>query len=219
MAYSHPRRRNPGRRRSRRYGRRSRNPGFGGLSLAAPAQLIPYRIPLPGILGTVSNGIVQGVAIGAAAFAGYVGSGYVVDLIWSKEKALASATDATFAGKFKAVWLRPVLFASLAGVMGSVVAMLAPRGNKMGWALAASAGPGIRAAAGIIAAVTGPGAINTVASGIADYLQMGAVYEAGTSDYEEEGSPAEGVEDYLQMGEMYEAGTSGAEDEEEVAAY
>jgi hypothetical protein len=73
----------------------------------------------------------------------------------------------------------------------------------------------------MIAAVTGPGQINTMASGIADYLQMGAVYEAGTSGYEDEDSPAasEGVEDYLQMGEMYEAGTSGAEDEEEVAAY
>jgi hypothetical protein len=197
--------------RSRGAKRRRINPGLGGVGkmLAPAANLLPIRIPLPGILGTIANGTVQGVAIGVAAFAGYVGSGYLVDALASKAKV------ATFQSTLARNWTRPALFAATAGLVGGLVAMLAPKGRKAAWALAASAGPGIRAASGVLANLipaTASGTmagVRNVAAGLADYLQVGAMYEAGLGEEEE------GVDDFLQVGEMYEAGL-GEEEEAEV---
>jgi hypothetical protein len=185
------------------------NPGRGlGSMLAPAANLLPFRIPVPGpgILSTVVNGTVQGVAIGAAAFVGYVGSGYLVDAIYPKAK--VAANPAAWAK-----WVRPGLFAATAGLVGGLVAMLAPKGRKAAWALAASAGPGIRAASGLLANVISPASVGfmsgvrNVATGLADYLQVGEMYEAGLGE-------EEGVDDFLQVGEMYEAGLGEEEDEE-----
>jgi hypothetical protein len=195
----------------------------GIISMATPQTLIPFRVPLPGILGKVANGVVQGVAIGVAAFGGYVLSGYVVDFVLPKTG--AGGTDVS-TNSFVKNWARPLTFAALAGLTGGIVAMIAPKGNKAGWALAASAGPALRAVAGAVANLipNAPGStgvmdnIRVAASHLADYVQVGAFYEAGVSDFQTSdggftsgdsgfaGGPSlyeAGVSDYVQVGDDY----------------
>ena len=184
------RRRNPGHRRN--YGMTRRNPG-GGLaaSLAVP-ELVPIRVPLPGIVGTVANNVVQGLAAGAVFTTGYLASGFLVNLVVSPEDA-AAAGD-TFKGK----WARPLLFAASAGLIGGLTAMIAPKGKRALFATIASAAPGLRALGGVLKAVmdppTEPGFAqdaDNLAAGMADYLQV---------------EDASQVEDYLQVEDLYEAG-------------
>ena len=168
---------------------------LGGLSLGAQAQVLPFRLPLPGIIGTIANGIVQGAAAGGIVFGGFVVSGYAVS-------AVDGMMGATLVGKFR----RPLLFAALAGVTGGVVSMLAPKGKKALWGLLAAAGPGLRAIAGIFAGIDAlPAAIKGPAGQLSDYIQVG-----------DEVPGSEGVGDYIQVGDLYEAGMG--EDDEEVGA-
>ena len=199
--FSHPKRgsylRTPtvGKRHKNR-GRRHRNPGIlGGLTLGVP-ELLPFRLPLPGIIGTVVNGVVQGVFAGGLVFGGYVISGAVVDFIAPKEKE-------GFLGK----WTRPVLFGAVAGLTGGVVSMLAPKGKKAMWGLLAAAGPGLRALAGTVMAISPETAGKLGLSSLADYLQVGDDYAGGPDQ------AIDGVDDYLQVDGMYEAGLGEGDDE------
>ena len=206
-------RKNPGRRRksSPRKTRRNRNPGNGGGvgGLINYPEVLPLRLPIPGIIGKIVNGVVQGVIAGGVVFGGFVLSGVIVDLVVSK-------FDAAQAGKgtFKGDWARPIAFAAIAGVIGGGVAMAAPKGKKATWAILAAAGPAIRAFAGIyinlIGDKLGGDALNVAAS-LGDYLQVGDLYEAGMGNGEEitdTWGDQEGrmMDDYLQVGDLYEAG-------------
>lgn len=194
----------------RRFPRRRRNPGgMGGmLALATPQTLLPIHIPLPGILGKVANGMVQGVAIGVAAFGGYVLSGYVVDLFADKAKVAASGSN------FVKNWGRPLAFAGLAGLTGGVVAMLAPKGRKASWALAASAGPAIRAVAGALSVLISPTStgilanMRSAAGNLADYVQVGDFYEAGVSDFQTSDGGFTSGDGGFAGPSLYEAGVS-----------
>lgn len=206
---------NPPRRRRR--GGYRRNPGgsIGGFKLSVP-EVIPFRLPIPGFIGDLGNGIIQGAAAGAVVFTGYVVSGKVVDFV-----------EGTVLGNknYLGAWQRPLLFATIAGATGGLVAMVAPKSKKAMWALLAASGPGIRAFAGIVNALIPAGQtgimadVKNAAGGLADYLQVGAYYEAGMGDTVEGGWGDEGevgMEDYLQVGAMYEAGLG---EEQEVVGF
>jgi hypothetical protein len=211
--------------RSRRKARRSWNPGNMAGALKFPGQVIPFTVPIPGLPGQIANGIVQGVAAGAVVFTGYLISGALVNYVVTKEDAaMALAKGENFKGK----WARPLLHGATAGLIGAVTAMIAPAKNKATWALLAAAGPGLRALGGIVQAImprpAAPGLtqdIHDISVGLADYLQVGALYEAGMGDDELEGDDSEELSDYLQVGQdesgmedLYEAGM-GAEESEE----
>lgn len=167
-------------------------------------QIVPVKLPLPGIVGDIANGIVQGAVGGAVVFVGYHVSGVIVD---QAEKMLGD----TLAGKFR----RPVLFAATAGVLGSLVASIAPKGKGALWGILAAAGPGLRAAAGFITNIVGRPADAGImqsawdaAKGLSDYIQVGELYEAGMGDYIQVGQD----EDESGMEELYEAGMGEEED-------
>lgn len=179
--------------------RRRRNPAG-----AAALQVIPFRVPMKGILGKVANGIVQGAAGGAVVFGGYYVSGKLVS-------AIEGGMGETMAGP----WRRPLLFGATAGIVGTIAAFVAPRGKKALWTLLAASGPGLRMFGGLVANLipaeqTGiVGEIRNMASGLADYLQVGEELDEAGLGTEEEVYEA-GMEDFLQVGEESE------EEEEEV---
>lgn len=159
-----------------------------------------------GIVGQIANGIVQGTIAGGVVFLGYVGAGYAVNMIEPK-------LPAALQGKFT----RPVLYGAVAGILGTVVAMVAPKGKKGLWALLAASGAGVRSFGSLIKALMAPPAdpaslqakLYSTAVGLADYIQVGEeMYEAGMS--------GDGVSDYIQVGEdVYEAGLGQDENGEE----
>jgi hypothetical protein len=188
--YGNPRRR-------RRSGRR-RNPDLGGM-VSATAQVAPFKFPGSGIIGKLGNNVVQGVAGGLVFFTGYFSSGAMVDYVASPADALRWAQ----AGDWRAKWARPLLFGMLSGVVGTGTAWVAKRAgfkNSTIIAAIAAAGPGVRAFAGLVAAILPAGPADSgfladmkrAAVGLADYLQMG-----GMGDYLQMGDTG----DYLQMGE------------------
>jgi hypothetical protein len=190
------------------------------MSLAFPAQVLPFKLPLPGVLGDIANGIVQGVAAGGIVIGGYMISGALVNFVVSP----TAAAEADAAGNaFKGKWVRPLLFAASAGIIAGVVSMVAPKGQKTAWSLLAAAGPAIRALGGVIKALMSPPAepgimqdIYNLSVGVADYLQVGQddqgvedIYEAGMGEgeevemsdiYEAGMGEGDGMEDYLQVG-------------------
>jgi hypothetical protein len=204
---------NRGRRRGKRKSNRRRNAGggggTGGLIQYTDTGILPFRIPLPGVLGKIANGTLNMFAVGGIAFGGYVLSGFVVD-------AVEGAMGETLAGKFR----RPILFAAIAGVTAGVVSMVAPKGKKATWAIIAGSGAAIRALAGLYTALVAPPAAGDTgfaavvygsANHLADYLQVGDLYEAGMGNGEEitdTWGDQEGrmMDDYLQVGDLYEAG-------------
>jgi hypothetical protein len=212
---SYRRRRAGGRRRNnpvhrirrRRGSRRRRNPGVGAMSLTRGVpQIVPVKLPLPGIVGDIANGIVQGAIGGAVVFVGYHVSGVIVDKV---EKMMGD----TLAGKFR----RPVLFAATAGVIGGLVSMIAPKGKRGLFALLAAAGPGLRAAAGFLTNIVGrPAEVGFMqsawdsAKGLSDYIQVGELYEAGMGDYIQVGDDEDATGGAME--ELYEAGMGEEED-------
>lgn len=171
-------------------------------------EILPFRVPLPGIAGTIATNVVQGLAAGTIFMGGYLLSGALVNFLVTAEE--ADAEPDTFKGK----WARPLLFAATAGLIGGLTAFLAPKGKKPFFAILGAAGPGIRALGGVLKAVmdkpTAPGitadAYN-LAVGLADYIQVG--------DNEAPYSYA-GTDDYIQVEDLYEAGLG---QEEEVPEY
>jgi hypothetical protein len=210
---------------------RRSNPGRGMAgALNFPGQVVPFSVPIPGLPGQIVNGVVQGIAAGAVVFTGYLISGALVNFIVTKQDADAAlAKNEVFKGK----WARPLLHGASAGLIGAITAMIAPAKSKATWALLAAAGPGLRALGGVVKAImdrpTAPGLtqdIHDISVGLADYLQVGALYEAGMGDDDEmgqdelEGDDGDELSDYLQVGQddggmedLYEAGM-GAEEEE-----
>lgn len=204
---------NRGKRRGKRKSNRRRNAGggggTGGLIQYTDTGILPFRIPLPGVLGKIANGTLNTFVVGGIAFGGYVLSGFVVDTV-------EGAMGETLAGKFR----RPVLFAAVAGITAGVVSMIAPKGKKATWAIIAGSGAAIRALAGLYTALVAPPAAGDTgfaaviygsANHLADYLQVGDLYEAGMGNGEEitdTWGDQEGrmMDDYLQVGDLYEAG-------------
>lgn len=191
----------------RRRARRGMN--IAGLSISSPDVVPALRLPIPGIVGTLANSVVQGILAGSVVFGGYVASGAIVDMIVSG----SNAEDARARGdKFRGYLARPLAFAGTAIVLGGLTSMVAPRGKRGLWSILAGAGPALRAFGGILYALLGgregeskPGFVGKLAQagkGISDYLQVGELYEAGMGD----SSGSEGVSDYLQMDGIYEAG-------------
>lgn len=210
-------------RRRRGGGRRRSNAGIAGVSLAFPADVLPFRLPIPGIPGEIANGVLQGVAAGAVVIGGYMISGALVNFIVSPAKADDAASKGeNFVGK----WARPLLFAATAGIIGSVVAMIAPKGRKATFGLLAAAGPGLRALGGFVKAIMDPPKeagfmqdVYNLSVGLSDYLQVGQENGEGMEDIYEAGMGNEADEemaDYLQVEDIYEAGMGeevGAEEE------
>ncbi len=196
-SYSYGRKPNMRRRRKRRKtSHRRRNPAGGGGLIATIPQIIPFKAPLPGILGDVVNGVIQGVGAGGVVFSGYLISGALVNAVYSKEA--AEASDSAFVKN----WARPILFGVSAGLIGGLTAMIAPKGKKATFALLGAAGPGLRAFGGVIKAIMDrpdeAGFVQDIydgATGLSDYLQVGDLYEAGMGDEDDEG-----------MDDLYEAG-------------
>jgi hypothetical protein len=222
--------------RSRRRGgvRRRINAGITGLLSGSSADVIsvPFlkSLPLPGFLKAIPNTIVQSLAAGGLIIGGYFLSGYVVDVLVTAGDAEKAARDpAQGPDSFKAKWARPMLFGAVAGVIGGVIAMVAPAGKKATWSLLAAAGPGLRALGGFVKAIMKPPTetqgfavdLYRFSTGLADYLQVGDLYEAGMGDgsasqvgdgeYSDSMDNAS-MEDYLQVGDLYEAGMGQEED-------
>jgi len=207
---------NPSRRRRRRRtslrrsrGSRRRNPGGGGSlggALAISHRVLPFSVPLPGIIGKVVNGALQATGAGGVVFLGYQASGFAVDKI-------ESAMGATFANK----WRRPLLFAGLAGLTGWAAAKGAKilKGNAALWAILAAAGPGIRAFGGIIKNLIGAEAtgfladVRNTATQLSDFLQI--------QGPEDEVADDEGMDDFIQMGDEEVSDDAFASSEEELA--
>ena len=197
------RRRSTGRGRPRR--RRNHGPASYGINpratglLAELPNVTGFKIPMKGMLGTIANNVVNGAAAGGVVWLGYWGSGLAVDQI-------DEMMGETMAGPYR----RPVLFAAVAGVLGTGAAMVAPRGKKALWSILASAGAGVRAFAGFITASMDPpadpesitGKMYSSAAGLGDWLQVGQdIHEAGVDGE---------VGDFLQVGEdIHEAGIDG----------
>jgi len=213
--------------------RRRINNGVAALLGGSSADVIsvPFlkNLPLPGFLKAIPNTIVQSLAAGGLIIGGYFLSGYAVDILVTVRDAEAAPADS-----FKRSWARPLLFGAVAGVVGGVVAMVAPAGKKATWSLLAAAGPGLRALGGFLKAIMKPpteqGFANDVyrfAAGMADYLQVGDLYEAGMGDgsasqvgdgeYNDSMDNAS-MEDYLQVGDLYEAGMGQNGEPEDVFA-
>jgi hypothetical protein len=200
----------PSRRKHRKSSRRQNAGGNGGGAggLINYPEVLPLRLPIPGIVGKIVNGTIQGIVAGGVVFGGYVVSGIIVDMIVGKQNEVASK------GEFVGKWGRPLAFSAIAGVLGGVVAMAAPKGKKATWAILAAAGPAIRAFAGLyvnlIGDKLGPDAL-LAAAGLGDYLQVGDLYEAGMGQGPEitdtwGDNEGEMMDDYLQVGDLYEAG-------------
>jgi hypothetical protein len=214
---------NAPRRAARRY-----NPAgtvsLGGVQVGFPEVIPGLRVPIPGVIGDVVSGALNGVVAGGVVFSGYVTSGLIVNRIVSPE----SAASARAAGnKFRGYWARPLLFAGTAGLFGGLAAKLAPKNKKLLWGILAASGPALRAFGGAVYALLGDSALSApgmkgdvarLANGLSDYIQVGAFHEAGMGDEE----PEEGVSDYIQVSDyvqadgMHEAGMGHEESEEEV---
>lgn len=191
-------------------GRRSRRRNPDGIAGASTAQIAPFKLPLPGVLGQISNNVVQGVAAGAAFFTGYFTGGAVVDMIASPADALRWAQ----AGDWRGKWARPLLFGAFSGVIGAGTAWLGKMlrfKNPSLVAAIAAAGPGVRAFGGLMAALLPQGPTETgffadvkrAAVGLSDYLQIGDYlqleddYSEGVGQDEDEGN----MEDVIEAGE------------------
>ncbi len=194
-------RRKRGKRKSSR--RRRRNPVGTGMIFGSVPQVLPWKVPLPGILGAVTNSVLQGVGAGAVVFTGYLLSGALVNAVYSKDD--AEASDNAFVRN----WTRPILFGMSAGLIAGLTGMIAPKGKKATFALLGAAGPGLRAMGGVLKAVMdrpdSPGIAQDFfdgATGLADYLQVGDLYEAGIGNDEVDEIPVEDAG----VGDLYEAG-------------
>lgn len=190
------------RRKKKSKSRRRRNPDGGMAGMLAVPQIIPFKVPIPGIIGTVLTNVVQGVAAGAIFTVGYLASGFVVDMVMTPADAAARvARGENFLGK----WGRPLLFAGSAGLVGGLTAMVAPKGKKALFSIIAASAPGLRALGGVLKATmdapTSPGLMADAyafAGGMADYIQV--------EDYDPNAEENDGVEDYLQVEDLFEAG-------------
>jgi hypothetical protein len=142
----------------------------------AVAQVIPFKIALPGIAGNVVNGTIQAAAAGLVFFTGYFGSGAMVNYF-------IPAVPQDDPTSFKNTWGRPILFGAIAGFTGGLTAWLFRRlgfKNSALIAAIASAGPGVRAFGGILKATLGnqlgnPGFVGDVARGavgLSDFIQL-----------------------------------------------
>ncbi|MGH9369587.1 MAG: hypothetical protein ACRD3M_18190 [Thermoanaerobaculia bacterium] len=157
----------------------------------AVAQVIPFKIALPGIAGTIVNGTVQAAAAGLVFFTGYFGSGAMVN--YFIPPVVAQGDDPA---SFKNVWGRPILFGAIAGFTGGMTAWLFRRLGFRNSALIAaisSAGPGVRAFGGIVKATLSKqledkgfmGDVARGATGLADFIQLqDYVQTAGLSEDE-----------------------------------
>lgn len=178
--------------------------------ISSVPQVVGFRVPLPGILGKVANGIVQGTAAGGIVFGGFILSSYLVNPIDAKlQKTAADGSKTPTLGKFQ----RPLLFGAISGLAGTVMRMGAKmlKGNPLLWFVLGAAGPGLAAIASIVDSTMdkqkaqNAGGITyrilKVATGLSDYIQMGdEAIEAGVGDEAIEAG-VNGVDDYIQMGD------------------
>jgi hypothetical protein len=188
------------------------NPSSGGiLGMRLPA-ILPIRLPGflgKGLPGTIINNVLQGALAGTVVFAGYYGSGQLVE-----------AVEPKLPEQLKGKFTRPVMYGIIAGVLGGAVAMLPIKDGKRKalWAVLVASGAGMRAFGGFLQALipatsTGVvGQIRTAAGNLADYIQVGEeAHEAGLGEEAYEA----GMSDYIQVGEeAYEAGMSNDVEEE-----